>query len=114
MKLLLSLLLLVLFVRIASDFDVWSRFSQYKLMLGADVIDADNDFVMRCEYRALFDIELERSNAFRRSVIGNLFFVQLKSNSNVLNRGREKNVDDKSRFISGISVCKLISASVCR
>lgn len=89
---------LVLLVKIASDLDVSSRFSQYKLMLGAVVIDADNDFVMRCEYRALFDIELDKSNAFRRSVIGNLFFVQLKSNSNVLNRGREYVNDDRLSF----------------
>lgn len=82
---------LLLFVRIASDLDVCSRFSQYKLMLGAGVIDADNDLVMRCEYSC----EVDRSNAFRRSVIGNLFFVQLKSSSNVLNRGREYVRDDR-------------------
>jgi len=78
-----------LFDKIASDFEVFKRFSQNNAF-GGVVIDADKDLVIRCEYKSLFEIiDVTESKFFRRSVIGNLFFVQLKSNSNVLNRGRE-------------------------
>lgn len=82
------MLLQILFDRIASDLDVCNRFSQNSDVVGV-VIDDDSDLVMRCEKSALFEIDVATSNVFRRSVIGNLFFVQLKSSSRVLKRGRE-------------------------